>query len=153
MFVWVLLILNQTGTLGCVEPSTGQWCGECGRKVGQDFFIGVPTAMRRLWSQVLRYTVEHAKCFWICASPAAYVAILAVYTDSIVIECLFWKILKLQRLCDKKKATCVCDLGLIVHIKCMGVYDNVFKSDDLLVVLADRLGQLIVINCDWSKPT
>jgi hypothetical protein len=35
-----------------------------------------------------------------------------------------------------------------VHIKCMGVYDNVFKSDDLLVVLADRLGQLIVINCD-----
>jgi hypothetical protein len=37
---------------------------------------------------------------------------------------------------------------------------NVFKSDDLLVVLADRLGRLITIsrttwtiNCNWSKPT
>jgi hypothetical protein len=57
MFVWALLILNQTGTLECAEPSTGQWCGECGRKVGQDSFIGVPTAMRRQWFQVLRYAV------------------------------------------------------------------------------------------------
>ncbi|ONM53599.1 UNC-50 family protein [Zea mays] len=37
---------------------------------------------------------------------------------------------------------------------------NVFKSDDLLVVLADRLGRLIMIsqttwtiNHDWSKST
>ena len=94
MFVWALLILNQIGTLGCVEPSTGQWCGECGRKVGQDSFIGVPTAMRRLWSQVLRYTVGHAKCFWIFTNCIlsyfirlylSPVARLAVYTDSLVI--------------------------------------------------------------------
>jgi hypothetical protein len=57
MFVWALLILNQTGTLECAEPSTGRWCGECGRKVGQDSFIGVPTVMRRQWFQVLRYAV------------------------------------------------------------------------------------------------
>jgi hypothetical protein len=39
--------------------------------------------------------------------PTAYVAILAVYTDSIVIECLFWKMLKLQRSCDKKSYLCM----------------------------------------------
>jgi hypothetical protein len=48
IFAWGLMILNQIGTLGCVVPSIGQLCGECGRKVAQDSCTGVPTAMRRL---------------------------------------------------------------------------------------------------------